>query len=220
MQNGTDKYALFVSPHPDDLELSCAISLQKFKSLGYKTLVVVVCSGEAAGDPETREAEARQGAEILGADEIVFLRYPQFKMLEDRARIKDALENIILQYVPEYVFVPWKEDTHEDHVYAAQAAVVAARGVRSVYYYPTPTSLNFTPDTLLAGDRVMLENKTRALGVHQSQINTQRVQAAYPGIASEYWKLSFGHHSRFSLNSVDREGASVEVFKVYKQELL
>lgn len=213
------KSCIFVSPHPDDVELSCALAAQMFLTEGYQVLFVYVCSGELAGDPKEREQESITSARILGVKETKFLRYPQFSMFENRMMIKDDLEALASKFKPSIVFIPWEKDSHEDHVYTSRQSLVAFRGVGSIYFYPTPTSIEFNPDTILYTNNEMLDKKTRSLGAQKSQITTNRIDINHPKINSDYWKNLFGHHSRITSLGRAKDGVAVEVFKVSKQEL-
>ena len=210
---------LFVVPHPDDLELSCGILVQKLISSEHRIKVIIVNSGELAGDPAEREQEALASCRILGVDDVSFLRYPQFKMPENRWDVKESLESVVHKFVPDMLFVPWHDDTHEDHASIADIAMVAGRSVKTVYFYPTPSSIGFVPDTIVVGTRHMLDQKIKAVSEHKTQLNTGRIDLENVEITSRYWLHNFGHHRRNKLNGVDISAASAEVYKLRKQEL-
>jgi N-acetylglucosamine malate deacetylase 1 len=59
---------LVLAAHPDDAEISCGGTIAKHVSLGYKVGIVDFTRGELGtrGTPDTRAAEAKEGAKILG----------------------------------------------------------------------------------------------------------------------------------------------------------
>ena len=61
-------HILAIAAHPDDVELSCAGTLLKHSSLGYKCGVLDLTSGELGtrGSGELRLIEAANAAVILG----------------------------------------------------------------------------------------------------------------------------------------------------------
>jgi len=60
---------VFAAPHPDDLEIGCGGTIALLAQQGYKVGMVHLTDGEPTphGNSETRAAEARAAAEILGA---------------------------------------------------------------------------------------------------------------------------------------------------------
>lgn len=215
----SSKRGLFIIPHPDDLELSCSITVQKMLRLGYNIKVVTVCSGELTGDPVVREREGRSSCAYLGVQDVVFLKYPQFKMPENRWSIKEDLERIIKDFKPDTTFVPWIEDVHEDHATISELSLVASRGTKNVYYFPTPSSLNFIPDIAVLGTGDMLDKKVAAIKLHETQADSGRIWPEAAVASSSHWLYSFGHHSRFLAERNSPDGVSVEVFKLFKEEL-
>ena len=59
--------ALAFGAHPDDVELSCAGTLVKLQSLGYRVGVVALSAGEPGtrGDPGIRAREFARAAGIM-----------------------------------------------------------------------------------------------------------------------------------------------------------
>jgi len=127
--------------HPDDIEFSDAGTLARWSRAGTRICYVICTSGEVgivepgmttqrAG--EIREAEQRAAAEIVGAQEVVFLREPD-GMLQPTLDLRKKLVREIRRFKPEVVMcgdptVVWAGDdyiNHPDHRAAATAALDA-----------------------------------------------------------------------------------------------
>src|SRR3954447_4937277 len=81
---GPKKIAV-VMAHPDDAEFICAGTIARWTDEGHEVVYVLLTSGDkGSDDPEmtpeklvaTREAEQREAARILGAKDVIFLKYP------------------------------------------------------------------------------------------------------------------------------------------------
>jgi len=133
--------ALTIVAHPDDIEFSCAGTLARWSRLGTRLCYVLCTSGEVGiAEPgmtktratEIREAEQRAAAEIVGAQDIVFLREPD-GMLVATIELRKKLVREIRRFRPEVVIsgdptIVWAGDdyiNHPDHRAAATAALDA-----------------------------------------------------------------------------------------------
>src|SRR5260221_8778927 len=70
--------------HPDDAEFLCSGTIARLVEQGYRAQYVLATSGDKGSDdrtatPEqltrTREAEQREAAQVLGVEEVTFLRH-------------------------------------------------------------------------------------------------------------------------------------------------
>jgi len=133
--------AMVIVAHPDDIEFSCAGTMAKWKKLGTRISYVLCTSGDVGialpgmtreKATEIREAEAREAASIVGADEIIFLREPD-GLLQPTLDLRKKLVREIRRFKPEVVItgdptVVFADDTyinHPDHRAAATAALDA-----------------------------------------------------------------------------------------------
>lgn len=133
--------AMVIVAHPDDIEFSCAGTMARWKRGGTRVAYVLCTSGEVGFDTdgidkaeaaEIRESEQRQAAEIVGADEVIFLREPD-GMLTPTLELRKKLVREIRRFRPEVVIcgdptIVWAGDTyinHPDHRAAATAALDA-----------------------------------------------------------------------------------------------
>ena len=112
---------LALCAHPDDAEISCAATLAKHISLGYKAGVIDLTRGELGtrGTPEIREKEATEAAKILGLTvrENLNLRDGFFGNAEEE---KLKIISAIRKYQPQIILTNAVTDRHPDHGRAAE----------------------------------------------------------------------------------------------------
>ncbi len=133
------RVAMAVTPHPDDCEGGCGGTLAKWvKEFGTQA-VVVMCTNGNKGTSErdltperlaaTREVEQRAASDIIGAEDIVFLRYPDGG-LEDTQLFRSQVVREIRRYRPDLIMCidPYRSasHTHRDHRMSGQVALDAA----------------------------------------------------------------------------------------------
>src|SRR5216684_588081 len=118
---------LVIAAHPDDAELSVGGTMLLLKSQGAKVGVLDLTDGEPTphGSPEIRRAETEAATRVLGLAWRGNLGLPNRRLeasLDARARLAAALR----EQRPRFLFAPYWDDAHPDHV-AASALVDAAR---------------------------------------------------------------------------------------------
>jgi LmbE family N-acetylglucosaminyl deacetylase len=133
--------AMVIVAHPDDIEFSCAGLLARWAQAGTRISYVLCTSGDVgiakpgmskARAAEIREAEQRDAARIVGAQEVIFLHEPD-GMLQPTLELRKKLVREIRRFRPEVVLcsdptVVWAGDdyiNHPDHRAAATAALDA-----------------------------------------------------------------------------------------------
>ncbi len=137
----TPSSVMVVVAHPDDIEFSCAGTLARWAKNGTRISYVLCTSGEVgiaeAGMTKEkatsiREAEQRAAAQIVGAEEVVFLREPD-GLLQPTLELRKKIVREIRRFKPEVVIcgdptIVWAgEDyiNHPDHRAAATATLDA-----------------------------------------------------------------------------------------------
>ncbi len=118
---GPMKRVLVFAPHPDDDIIGCGGSIARRVAAGYQVSIVYMTSGEAGGlDIEkknllkTREEEARAAANILGVNDLVFLRLPDGYITYGQKELI-SLTSIIRSQRPDIVYLPHQSDLVPDH---------------------------------------------------------------------------------------------------------
>jgi bacillithiol biosynthesis deacetylase BshB1 len=112
---------LAIAAHPDDVELTCAGTLVMLARRGRRFGIVDLTGGEMGtrGTAATREAEARRGAEILGADFRETLDLHDGGLETGRAAELAVIE-VIRRERPRLVLTSYPEDRHPDHARAGR----------------------------------------------------------------------------------------------------
>ena len=118
---------LAIAAHPDDVELTCAGTLVMLARRGRRFGIVDLTGGEMGtrGTAATREAEARRGGEILGADFRQTLDLHDGGLETGRAAELAVIE-VIRREKPRLVLTSYPEDRHPDHARAGQLVTDAA----------------------------------------------------------------------------------------------
>ncbi len=166
---------LAIGAHPDDIEFGCGGTLIKYARKGAHLELLVMTDGSRGGDARVRRREQVRAGEVLGADRIHWGGYRD-TLLPSVRRLIDRMERIIRKVEPDFIFVNYPEDTHQDHRQVARAAISATRYARNVLFYEGPTTVNFQPTVFIdiAGE---VEQKIRALNTHRSQVARTRIEA-------------------------------------------
>ncbi|MCH2109278.1 MAG: PIG-L family deacetylase [Polyangiaceae bacterium] len=156
-----------ISAHPDDAEIGCGGALLKHRAAGDCITVVVLSDGSRGGSSDQRADEARQAAENLGA-KLELIGLPDGAVSDGPDTIL-PLEKIIQREQPDIVYTHTPRDSHQDHRAVAHASQVAARGVRSIFCYQSPSSTVHFQPTRFVGIRDVLDAKIKLLESFGSQ---------------------------------------------------
>jgi len=149
------KIALSIHAHPDDQEFTVAGTLARWAQHGCRVVSVIVTSGEAGTNDQSkgadykpelarlREGEQSAANDLLGVAETVYLRYPDGE-LEPTLALRRDLARLIRRCKPEAVVTGDPQGVfygngyinHPDHRAAAQAALYAvfpSAGTRLIF---------------------------------------------------------------------------------------
>ena len=118
---------LVIAAHPDDAELGAGGAILLLKSQRASVGILDLTDGEPTphGSPEKRRLETEAATEILALDWRGNLELPNRALVND-LDARRRLAGVIRQLRQRYLFAPYWEDAHPDHV-AASALVDAAR---------------------------------------------------------------------------------------------
>lgn len=125
MENRLD--ILVIAPHPDDAELGMGGAIAKMIELGWQVGILDLTDGEPTphGSLETRAKETQQATNILEVSWRENLGLTN-RRLEATLQARGQLANVIRSMRPRWLFAPYWEDAHPDHLAATQL-VEAAR---------------------------------------------------------------------------------------------
>src|SRR5271167_1603982 len=127
---------LAIAPHPDDVELTCGGTMIKMAQAGYRTGILDLTRGETGtrGSPETRLKEAARAGKIMGAAVRRNLALPDAH-LQVTDEYKAAIAEVIREFEPRTVILPYWDGRHPDH-YTASRLGYEACFVAGLKNYP------------------------------------------------------------------------------------
>jgi LmbE family N-acetylglucosaminyl deacetylase len=120
---------LFTAPHPDDIEIGCGGTVALLVDQGYRVGMIHMTSGEPTprGTPETRAAESRAAAEVLGVAVCETLELPNRELMDGPAT-RYALATCIRKYqAPIIVGMAGRTPAASPDHYQAQLITEASR---------------------------------------------------------------------------------------------
>jgi len=166
---------LAIGPHPDDIEIGCAGTLIKYAQSGHNIFLLLVSKGEMGGEAEARCKEQMKAADIIGARDVFWGGFKDTELLDKGNEIIHIVEEYIKEIQPDFIFVNFCEDTHQDHRTVNRSVLSAARYVRNVMFYEVPTTNNFIPNVFVDIGSV-LDMKLEALKAHTSQVMKTNIE--------------------------------------------
>jgi LmbE family N-acetylglucosaminyl deacetylase len=166
---------LAIGAHPDDIEIGCAGTLIKYASKGHDIFLLLITKGERGGEAEIRYKEQIKAADIIGAKDIYWGGFKDTELLNKGNELIHIIESHIKKIQPNFIFVNFFDDTHQDHRTVNRSVLSAARYVRNVMFYEVPTTNNFTPNVFVDIGSV-LDKKLEALKAHASQVMKTNIQ--------------------------------------------
>jgi LmbE family N-acetylglucosaminyl deacetylase len=191
---------MVVMAHPDDAEFLCSGMVARLIESGFRAQYILVTSGDKGSDdpdatPEglaaTREAEQMAAAEVLGVEEVTFLRHHDGEV-EVSLAFRRELADVIRRGRPDIVltFDPWQRyQVHPDHRAVGQTTLDAIAAARDPMYYPEQVAEGLTAHRahnvyFFATDEPnyhadisgVMEKKIAALKAHASQFKGRDIE--------------------------------------------
>ena len=166
---------LAIGAHPDDIEVGCSGTLAKYVQAGHDIYLLVMTDGHMGGNRAIRKKEQVTSAKILkprqllwGGCEDTSLSLSMNKMIQD-------IEAVVKKVDPDFIFVQYEDDTHQDHRSLAKATISATRYIPNVLFYEGPTTQNFSP-TVFVDIKETIDTKFATLLAHQSQVQKTNIE--------------------------------------------
>jgi len=120
---------LILAPHTDDGELGCGASIAKYilekKKVTYAAFSTCSQSLPKEMPADTLVKECTAATKALGIGDTIFFDFTVRRLLFHRQEILEELIRINNELKPQTVFLPAKNDVHQDH------QVVYAEGLRA-----------------------------------------------------------------------------------------
>jgi len=182
---------LVIAPHPDDAELGMGGTIVKMLAQNMRVGILDLTSGEPTphGSESLRRSETAKATEILGVTWRGNAGLPN-RSLEPTLEARAIIAGYIRTLRPRWLFAPYWEDAHPDHVAATQL-IEAARfwaklsktdmpgrphhPERIYYYYCIHLRLAIEPSFIIdISDQ--WDTKLRSIVAYESQFITGRDQ--------------------------------------------
>jgi LmbE family N-acetylglucosaminyl deacetylase len=210
MSEQDKRVAMAIVAHPDDAEFGCAGTMAAWAREGWD-VYLVICTDAAGGGPdeatdvgpearrritETRKAEQRAAAEVLGLRDVIFLDQPD-GLLQPTIELRRELVRLLRRHRPTRVICQSPERSwrpfmaigryHPDHLAAGQAALAAIYpAAQNPWDFPELLDEGLPPhkvrEVLIMGApeinhavdiTATVETKLAALRAHDSQVGAR-----------------------------------------------
>ncbi|KHE91394.1 MAG: PIG-L family deacetylase [Candidatus Scalindua rubra] len=165
---------LAIGAHPDDIEFGCGGTLSKYNEQGHKVYMLVLSKGGKGGDSNVRQKEQEKSARILGAEKLHFGKHMDTEIVQNQELITE-IEDFLKDIKPDFIFVHYLDDTHQDHRNLSNSTISATRYVHNVLFYEGPTTQNFTPNVYV-NITSTLDKKIECLEAHDSQVSKTNIE--------------------------------------------
>ncbi len=165
---------LAIGAHPDDIEFGCGGTLLKYSEQGHKVYMLVLSKGDKGGDPEVRQKEQENSARILKVGKLFFSDYLDTEIVQSQKLIIE-IESFLKEVKPDFIFVQYFDDTHQDHRNLSESTISATRYIQNVLFYEGPTTQNFTPNVFVDITKVF-DKKLECLNAHASQVSKTNIE--------------------------------------------
>ena len=133
---------LAIGCHPDDIEVSCAGTLARYKSLGHKVIMCHVTNGNMGhvmimpGElREIREKEAKNSGKQIGA-EVLTCDIDDVVIFSGKKEQRDKVIDIIRLAQPDVIITHSPNDYMPDHI-AVSKLVLDASFTATLDHYET-----------------------------------------------------------------------------------
>ena len=176
--------ALFAGAHLDDVEFGCGGSIAKYlrnTDVRFLTLTKKTRAADGAIQIVREVSEAFAAAEKLGLSaEQVAIEDLDGQILQYQAQeVREVFLRWRREFDPDIVFVPAREDIHQDHHVVYEEAIRIFRDRTVVGFEVVRSTLSFRPNFYVEITGEQLHRKTEAVMDYQSQLDPAQSAAYY-----------------------------------------
>ena len=173
----TSKTILVLAPHTDDGEFGCGGTIAKFIEQGAKVIYAAFSSSEQSVLPnypsDILHTELIQAITVMGIKETncLLFNYEVRRFPEFRQKILDQMIELNDRFQPDIVFLPSKNDTHQDHQTIANEGFRAFKRTTMLGYELPWNNLDFRTSCFVEISEANLDKKIYALSKYKSQMH-------------------------------------------------
>jgi N-acetylglucosamine malate deacetylase 1 len=197
--------ALVLAPHPDDESIGCGGTVHKYVQSGAAVRVVVLTDGRdgdptlrrlARNDParqrgedelaRRRKSETLAALQVLGVEDSCFLDGIDGALGRHAAPVTDRLADILAQWRPDTVLLPFLTDRHADH-FATNGCLLDAVARIDAPWTESLSCLGYETWSPIYANLYVdissaIEHKRRAVQCHASQLQFNDFLAGIEGL--------------------------------------
>ena len=165
---------LIIAPHADDFLIGCGGFISKYCS---NYIYDIVCLATIGSKPntDTRLTEELNAIEIL-TNMGVEINHKTYSPGLDR-KLYTQFESLI-EYIQqtvddheyEKIFIPYENDTHQDHRTTYEVCIAACRYKKNIIMYETPSSINYHSNMYIELNEEQALLKQKIAACYKSQI--------------------------------------------------
>lgn len=176
---------LVLSPHPDDDIIGCGGVLSQHSDQKDIIKIIYLTDGSGGIDNKkqnTREQEAINAAKVLKIKDLMFWRFPDGKLNENRTT-KELLTSILKEFKPDTIYAPSFLDPHPDHFETAKilaSALKESKFLGEIFSYEVWSPIY--ANKIINIDKAF-EQKKEALTAQKSQITSRGYLNSIIGLA-------------------------------------
>lgn len=185
LRRAPQRVVMAIGAHPDDVEIGCGGTLLAHRQAGDRVVVLTLSRGRKGGNAETRAEESARAA--LGLDAELMLADLEDTRISEGPETIAVISQAIALHGPSILYTHTLHDVHQDHRNVHRATLVAARGVRSIFCYQSPSStIDFHP-TCFVDISQQLDQKLAVLRVFESQADRRYLAPELLRATAYYW---------------------------------
>ena len=166
---------LVLAPHTDDGELGCGGTIAKLIDEGNEVYYAAfsLCEDSVPiGLPKNiLEKEVKEATKVLGIkpENLLLYKYRVRHFSQNRQNILDDLIKIKKSILPDLVFIPSKNDIHQDHCVISTESIRAFKHSSILGYEMVWNNLTFTTTSFMKLEKKHIDKKVEALACYTSQ---------------------------------------------------
>ncbi|MGB0915470.1 MAG: PIG-L deacetylase family protein [Crocinitomicaceae bacterium] len=172
---GSKKKILVLAPHTDDGEFGCGGTISKLIEEGHDVYYAAFSACQQSVLPQFPSdiliTEVKAATKVLGIkpENLILFDYDVRTFGYNRQAILDDLIKLRAQINPDVIFMPEKNDVHQDHKTIAEEGLRAFKFC-SVLSYELPwNNITFTTSSFIHLSEENVQTKVKALKEYQSQ---------------------------------------------------
>jgi LmbE family N-acetylglucosaminyl deacetylase len=164
-----------LAPHTDDGELGCGATISKYKEAGKIVFYIAFSTCEQSLPShlpaDTLRKECIEATTTLGitSKEVLFMDFTVRHFQENRQEILECLVELNKKHKPDTVFLPAKNDVHQDHQVIHNEGSRAFKNCNLIGYELPWNNKNFQPNYFEVLGEANITTKVKALQQYQSQ---------------------------------------------------